>query len=938
MTLLCDMIDADDKCTPLIPHTNRPTESAAVSKQEACLVALQASLTNTVAALQRDLPGSLAAASVILVINITGAAIVFPGTDFAEGLVLALLSSALGTISGLACVRPGAPKYLFVTDTFMAALVSVCAARTRAIAVDTFGTLVISMAIASFVNTMCFVTLGHARVGKLVELMPSPVLSGYMLSIGYTMLSSAAVMLTHFSLAELPALVQSESFPKFVVALVIGLAVYTLQQRTVGLASSLVIPIFLMVCVLTFGAARLVCPVDVLAGSFFAVPGDASLWSFLERIPQQTIHWPLVFTNCLQISFTSFVPNLIGRLLSLSSLESKLELQLDYNSELIWTGCMGVFTVPGAMSPTPSLSAMVISHVMGARGRLPQLVTAASSLYLLFVSMSLIEALPKMMFASLLVALAANFLVRELIDAVASLERRELALVFLHLGITIYFGMLYAVALGLIFSTFIFALDYVSHAGVVQSATSELERSTVARAREDWDFISANGASTLIIHLHGMAFFGTASQVLDVLRQHRLFLLGNGLKLRHIIFDCELCSAIDSSAVSALFLARRIYKDASLIFACTNSNVHGMIQRRRVDFQYFEALDEALEHCENALLSLRPTVVVVKEEECSPPGIGHQVSLDFLAPPSDSLDSKSSGLCSEMASPACEIPATILAEEHILSTTQRCNDEKNLSDVVAGAAIYPPEEVQQRALRNPDGHRQLLMRFTRQVESSYGITDLAPIVKICDVIVCLPSYVLFDESDNDHNGASSHAVARGDKSLFIIDKGQVTLSSIVPAESPGGQPVRHRVAKFGPGSVLSVGSFLASAGNATSPVGVPTIAVADSVCQLLRLPAQRFAALEKSDPALACRLCYLLVQVAHARSTYDIASRIRSKRPHNHSMLQRHHKEGRTPSPTLSLAPTSISSKVSIPTAFSADSLGRYQLPPLSSTQATTTP
>ena len=30
-----------------------------------------------------------------------------------------------------------------------------------------------------------------------------------------------------------------------------------------------------------------------------------------------------------------------------------------------------------------------------------------------------------------------------------------------------------------------------------------------------------------------------------------------------------------------------------------------MIQRRRVDFVYFATVDEALEHCENALLELR---------------------------------------------------------------------------------------------------------------------------------------------------------------------------------------------------------------------------------------------------------------------------------------------------------------------------------------------
>jgi len=364
-----------------------------------------------------------------------------------------------------------------------------------------------------------------------------------------------------------------------------------------------------------------------------------------------------------------------------------------------------------------------------------------------------------------------------------------------------------------------------------------------------------------------------------------------------------------------------------------------MIRRRRVDFRYFATVDEALEHCENALLTLRLQAVTDHDQATSerrdveeghspsPPGIIKQPSLDFRAPPGGWHDTSSPELSSEMASPACEIPATILAEEHILSTMQRPDSES----AVAGAAIYTPEEVQQRSLRNPEGHHQLLKRFKRQVESYHGIPDLAPIINMCDVIVCLPSYVLFDESADEHNGKSSLTIARGDKSLFIVDKGQVTLSLILPAETPGGQLTRHRIAKFGPGSVLSVGSFLASAGNAAYQVGAPTIAVSDSVCQLLRLPAQRFAALEKSDPALACRLCRMLVQVAHTRSASDMMSRIRSKRPHNHSMPH-HVEDDKRRASFATLTPRDAgSSKPRIAAALSADSLGPYQLKPINS-------
>ena len=195
------MLHVDDKRKPLLPP-QRMIEATP-----------RASITRALVVVQRDLAGSLSAAAVVLVLNITCAAIVFPGAEFAHGVTLALLSSALGTMASLVLVRKGTPNYLFVCDAFMAALVSISAAHIRATETDAFGTLVASMTIASLVNTVCYVILGCARVGKLVEFIPSPVLCGYMLSIGYTLLSSAAAMLTNVPLVRLPALVLSAGFP-----------------------------------------------------------------------------------------------------------------------------------------------------------------------------------------------------------------------------------------------------------------------------------------------------------------------------------------------------------------------------------------------------------------------------------------------------------------------------------------------------------------------------------------------------------------------------------------------------------------------------------------------------------------------------------------------------------------------------------------------------
>jgi hypothetical protein len=377
-----------------------------------------------------------------------------------------------------------------------------------------------------------------------------------------------------------------------------------------------------------------------------------------------------------------------------------------------------------------------------------------------------------------------------------------------------------------------------------------------------------------------------------------------------------------------------------------------MIQRRRVDFVYFATVDEALEHCENALLELRleksqhvstDALRAVDVDDANlppPPFLGRQQSLDFRAPDESGGNPKSEVVPSVVHSNP-EVSLCILAEEHSLALPPLSDDSRAvlsaviMSDAVAGMAVYPPEEVQRRAARNPDGHIRLRQRFTRHVESAYGIADLWPIVRYCDVVVCVPGSVIYDESDNEADG--SLQVARGDKSLFILDKGQVTISLMIEPDRAGEGPTKHRVGKFGPGAILSVGSFLASAGSVTLGSTSRTVAVADSVCQLLRLPAARYIALEKSDPGLACRLCRMLVQVTNARSEADMAAYIRSKRKRTSSMGTLSKRSScsagsmttTTSTTLLASAAAPPGPKPKIMAAISADSLLMYQLPPL---------
>ena len=142
------------------------------------------------------------------------------------------------------------------------------------------------------------------------------------------------------------------------------------------------------------------------------------------------------------------------------------------------------------------------------------------SALLVFWGSYIVTLVPKAMFAALLFTSGLNLLSDNLRSAWSDLQRREFLLVLMHIALTAYLGMLSAVVLGMLLTATIFIVQYSSHSGVLQSATSLLERSKVARTQSEQEILEQYGATVLIIHLHGMIFFGSGNSVLDEVKAH----------------------------------------------------------------------------------------------------------------------------------------------------------------------------------------------------------------------------------------------------------------------------------------------------------------------------------------------------------------------------------------------------------------------------------
>ena len=560
-----------------------------------------------------EIMGGTLTSVLILVLNITYAGVIMSGSVkflpyLSHGIAMCLACTAFSNV-WLLFARRNLP-FISVADSFMAVLFATAAdniARTADEDTSLLGTLGAAMFMCSVVSAAGYVAVGSARVCNIVQFVPSPVMAGYQASIGYLLLDSAATLASGCSLMTPQCFYQRPwAVTELVFGAGLGIVLQVAQRHTDDSATrSMLMPALLIITSLLFQLLKLVLPTDLvdLQAWSLEIPSQQSIFTLGADLDIGNINWPLAAHEALLTTATAFVPNLLGKLLQYSALESKFDTDVDYNQEIRHAGWSQLVASPAMMVPTVTYLGMIVAHDMGARSFVPPAMVVGTSAALVFSGSYIVTLVPKAMFAALLFTSGLNLIYDNLKTAYSDLQRREFALVVLHIGLTAVLGMLSAVVLGMLLTATIFIVQYSSHSGVLQSATSLLERSKVARDMPEQEIIEQHGASVLIIHLHGMIFFGSANSVAEEVKAHLATLAELQLPLRFLLLDFDRCSAIDSSAVGVLFQLRRYIRDARLIFACAGTDVLTMLNKQgQHEFEHFTTLDLALEHCENRLL------------------------------------------------------------------------------------------------------------------------------------------------------------------------------------------------------------------------------------------------------------------------------------------------------------------------------------------------
>jgi SulP family sulfate permease len=380
------------------------------------------------------------------------------------------------------------------------------------------------------------IALGLFRIGSYIRYVPYPVISGFMSGIGVILIlqqlfpmlgmeSPSSNPLTivrnlhllganiNWGAAALSALTIATVFilPRFTRAVPASLVALVLLTTVTALSPLLEVPV---IGEIPSGLPSLVIP------SF-----DAQ-----RLLPLLSAAVQLALLGAIDSLLTSLVADNLTRT------------QHDSNRELIGQGLGNI--AAGLIGGIPGAGATARTMVninAGGRSRFSGAIHGLFLAAVLFGLSGLLQHVPSAVLAGLLTTVGIGIFDRRGLSHILKLPRSDAFLMLFVLALTVFTGLIIAVAAGLIVASFVFMKKI--------SDVAERQTTLTPVADEPWaDELTIPDAlrdKLLIKHVEGPLFFGFASQFLDIARQA-------AIKSRVLVLRMDRTSYIDQTGVYAL--------------------------------------------------------------------------------------------------------------------------------------------------------------------------------------------------------------------------------------------------------------------------------------------------------------------------------------------------------------------------------------------------
>jgi sulfate permease, SulP family len=548
----------------------------------------------------------------------------------------ALSGLMIGLLSRFYCNLSGAQdESAAILAIFASGLAGMGATDVR-VAISTMFVIIV-LSTASF--GLVLLLLGALKWGKYTQLIPYPVVGGFLAGVGLMMLIATIQLLSGVtvSMESLPQFLSWEATLRWLPSLIAAGLLYWGMNR---IRSVLLLPLgFASILILFYAVAgALSFSLDSLreSGFVFVPVPEGGAFEAIKWLSLAKIDWSVVLEAHDEIGALILVCT-IGASLATTALEIGAETELEPNHELRAHGLANLASALVGGIPAFTLTGPSLTYLrLGASSRLMPILRALFSLALGVAGLRLLGFVPKIVVGTLLILFAFGLVDEWLMRARHRLGFSDYILVLIIAAIIVLAGFLPGVGVGILIAVADFLIKY-SRLNVIKSELSGRDyRSDVERSLLADKMLREAGGCVITFEVQGFIFFGTAIGLLDRIRTS---VRASTQKVDYLILGFANVDGLDAAAHFAL---RKLHNFAKAERICllfsglTSENAKALQAANVLDREQslcFASTAMAVEYVENRLLGQSGRdETAVSIEDALTAIIGEQDKAMLLAP------------------------------------------------------------------------------------------------------------------------------------------------------------------------------------------------------------------------------------------------------------------------------------------------------------------
>ena len=532
------------------------------------------------------------------------ASLIFNG-DLAYALPIGLGVNLFGALlTGIVAALFSPLKGLFAGPQDTPAIVlSAGAAAIAATVASPVPTVIMMVMLSTLTLGLVFWLLGFLGLGSLTRYLPFPVLAGFLVGVGFAMISGAMSRLSGADVMFDSASV-ARWLPAVATAIVLTLVARYLSDRPI------LLPIMILVAGLLVHVWRLVTGVSVAEaqdrGLLLGPFEQETLWNIDTVWAFDQVNWGAL-TEQLPSVLPVFILFPIALLLYLGGTDQQTDLDVNTDRELKFNGLLNMLAVPTGSSGVGSqMGNSVLSWQLVGQSRGSALVHALASGAILLLGPTTLNYVPTATLNGLLMFVGGAFVLEWIWDSRHRLPRTEYVLMLITASTIVFFGFLIGVGVGIAIAVLLFVVRYSQTKTLRHQLTSKERRSNVQWPAGHHDVLTERGDESMIVELEGFLFFGSAAGLFEPVVSR----LGDDTPLRTLVIDFRRVVGIDSAALDAFDRLAQSARDNNFEIAISSMSDD---DRDRLitalsdgwqDVLHFESdLDMALEWAERRILT-----------------------------------------------------------------------------------------------------------------------------------------------------------------------------------------------------------------------------------------------------------------------------------------------------------------------------------------------